>query len=256
MSKKQEKEVISKRQARKEELRRKERQQRVIVLVVIATVALVIIGFIIVPTVQNVLKPGGDFIKITPMAYSTAQGTSLGNPDAKVKVMVFEDYKCSACKNYTQAVEPQIIKELAETGRIHYTFYQYPFLDDRAQVKDSDHSASASLCAADQGKFWDYKGILFANQNLTSGEFSSERLIAFADSLSMDMNEFKSCLQQNPHQQRIDEEIVLGEQMGITGTPTIFVNGKNVSPEKVPTYEMIQQAVAEAETGTLSTPAP
>jgi protein-disulfide isomerase len=250
MSTKQ-KESLSKRQARREELRRKERQQRIIIVGAVAVIGLAILGFIIVPSVRTAMNPGGDFIKITPVAYKAAiQGTNMGDPNAKVKMDVFEDFQCSACKSYVEGVEPDVIRQLVEPGTVYYVFHQLPFLDDNLTEKDSDRAANASECAAEQNRFWDYHAILFANQHEgLAGNFSDERLRAFAKSLGLDMTQFDACYSTNRYQNQIQQDIALSNEMGVTGTPSVFINGKMISPGKVPTINDILQAVQAALAG-------
>jgi protein-disulfide isomerase len=240
------KEGISKRQARREEIRRKERQQRLVLIGVIAAVTLAIVALIVVPSIRSATAPVGEFVKITPATYTAADGTRLGDPNAKAKIEVFEDFTCSACKVYTQNVEPQVIKDLVDSGQAYYVYYQYPFLDDRSASKDSDRSASAALCAAEQNRFWDYKNLLFANQIATAEQYSDKRLIAFAESLGLDMTQFEACYDENRYQSQINEELALGASRGITGTPTVLVNGTDIAPGRVPTFEQVQQAVQAA----------
>ena len=139
-----------------------------------------------------------------------------------------------------------MIKELVDTGQAYYVFYQFPFLDDRAASKDSDRSANAALCAADQGRFWDFKKLLFANQTHVAEEFSDKRLLAFADSLGLDKGKFEACYNGSSFQSQIDKDMALGRDRGITGTPTVFINGVDIAPGRVPTFEEIQQAVQAA----------
>lgn len=240
------KEGMSKRQARREEIRRKERQQRLTIIGVIALAALAIVLLIVVPSIRSATAPVGDFVKITPETYSTADRTTMGDPNAKVKIEIFEDYTCSACKVYSDSVEQQVIKEIVEPGLAYYVFYQYPFLDDRSTNKDSDRSANAALCAADQNRFWEYKNMLFANQTSVEGQFSDKRLLAFAEYLGLDMDQFEACYNENRFQNQINDDLALGKAMGITGTPTVFVNGVDISPGRVPSFEQILQAVQAA----------
>ena len=249
MSKKRtvEKKGMSKRQARLEELRKKERQQRIIIIVAIVVIAAVIIALIAIPSTQKPTDITGGFVKVTPVSYKTADGTSLGNPDAKVVIDVFEDFQCSVCQVYTKEVEPQVIAEIAEPGKVFYSFHQYSFEPDSdPNLKESDNAAMASECAAEQNRFWDYKNILFANQTHLEGQFSETRLEDFAKSLSLNMNEFKACYQQRRYQNKLDEGYNLGVKMGVTGTPTIFINGVDVSPGKMPSFELILKAVEQA----------
>ncbi len=96
------KEAISKRQARREEIRRKEQKQRLMVIGVIAVIALAIVGLLVIPSIRSASAPVGEFVKITPVAYSQVDRTGMGDPNAKVKIEIFEDYTCSACKVYSE----------------------------------------------------------------------------------------------------------------------------------------------------------
>jgi protein-disulfide isomerase len=240
------KEGMSKRQARREEIRRKERQQRLTIIGVIALATLAIVLLIVVPSIRSATAPVGDFVKITPETYNAVDGTRMGDPNAKVKIEIFEDYTCSACKVYTESVEKQVIQEIVDAGLAYYVFYQFPFLDDRSASKDSDRSANAALCAADQNRFWEYKNMLFANQTSVEEQFNDKRLLAFAEYLGLDMEQFEACYKENRFQNQINDDLALGREMGITGTPTVFVNGVDVSPGRVPTFEQILQAVQAA----------
>lgn len=245
MAKKQP-ESASKRQLRKEELRQKERQQKTITVGAIAVVAILLMALIIVPSVQRSANPAGDFVKVTPGNYPNPDGTFMGNPDAKVKILLFEDFQCSACKNYAKEIEPLVISQIIAPGLAYYQFHHFPFLDDRSADKNSDRAALASECAAEQNRFWDYKQILFANQTGLPGQFSDIRLEAFADSLKLDMNAFKSCVKTAKYQSKIDADLQLVSERGVTGTPSVFVNGIEASPGQVPTYERIMELVQQA----------
>ena len=102
MSKKQS-ENVSKRQSRKEELRKKERQQKMIVIGAIALIAIVFVVIFFISTQKAAInKSGGPIQKITLKEYKNANGTTLGDPNAKVKIDVFEDFQCIHCKDYTE----------------------------------------------------------------------------------------------------------------------------------------------------------
>jgi protein-disulfide isomerase len=104
----------------------------------------------------------------------------------------------------------------------------------------------AAYCAADQNRFWDYKKLLYTNSQEISGVFSEARLKAFAESLQLDMTAFEACYDDGRFQPEIENDLALGKQMGVTGTPSVFVNGKDVSPGQVPSYSQILTAVQAA----------
>lgn len=239
-----EKDNLSKRQARKEEMRRKSRQQRMLVIGGVGLVALMVVALFILPAMRKATNSEvPPFVKITPVAYQDADSFHLGDPNAKVKVEVFEDFDCSACRTYALSIEPDVIKNLVETGQVYYTFYQFPFLDDRSADKPSDRSANAALCAAEQNRFWDYKNLLFTNQGIG---FNDPTLIAMADSLNLNASQFKACYNAKKFQGTVDEHTKLGVQYNVQGTPSVFVNGQIVSPGHVPTFAEIQAAVQAA----------
>lgn len=237
----------SKRQVLREQREQKQRRERMIIILAITTVTLVIAGLLIAPSVRNAVAPVGDIVDITPKEYPQPEGTALGDPNAPVKIEVYEDFQCPACKSYTESIEPQVIDNLVKTGQVYYVFRQFPFLDDRAPTKESDQSANASMCAADQGKFWDYHAMIYANWNgENAGNLSDKRLVAFAEKLGLDMNQFNSCFRDNNFENRINEDLAAGQAAGVSGTPSVLVNGQIIRPGFVPSYEDIAAAVNSA----------
>lgn len=244
MSKKQ---TTSRRQVVREQRERRQRQQRRNMILGIGAVALFIAALLIVPSILEANRPVGEITEITPRERPFEDGLALGDPDAPVVIQVFEDFQCPACKGYTEQIETQVIDTYVASGQVRYEFYQYPFLDDRFGGGESDAAANASMCANEQDRFWDYHDLLYANWNgENQGAFSDQRLMAFAESLSMDMDAFEACFDENRYQDVIDEHLAEGNRLGVQGTPSVFVNGKIIKPGFVPGFEDIQAAV-EAE---------
>jgi protein-disulfide isomerase len=246
MAKKQIPETKSKRQQIREQRARKARQQRILIVGGIVAVVVIVVGLVVVPAIARNNSPVGDFTKITPQSLEKTDGLTVGDPNAPVKIEVFEDFKCSACQGYNKNIEPQVISDLVETGKVYYIFRNFPFLDDGSAVKDSDNAANAAMCASEQNRFWDYHHLLFANLNFVQGEFSNKRLVAFADSLGLDTGKFSQCLENRTYKDKIDADLALGKELGVNGTPSLFVNGTILKPGYVPSFEDISAAV-EAE---------
>jgi protein-disulfide isomerase len=247
MSKKQP--SVSKRQAMREERQRKQRTRRWMMIGGVTIAALVLVGLLVLPSIQQAAAPVGNIVQITPRSLPNPQGTALGDPSAPVKVVVYEDFQCPVCRNYTETIEPQIIQNDVVTGKVYYQFKQFPFIDTNSTTKESHQAANASMCAADQGKFWEYHDMLFVNWNgENQGSFSNKRLAAFAQDLGLNMNEFNTCFQNNTFKDQINKDYAEGVAAGVTGTPSIFVDGKIVqpSPNTVPSYSDIQKAIDAA----------
>lgn len=246
MNQKSSKQPLSKRQALRQQRVQAAKRQRIIVIGSIVLIAGVFLALLLVPQIQKANEPVGDFVQITPDAYTGEQGTSIGDPNAPVKIQIFEDFKCSACQAFTQNIEPAVIDTFVKSGQAYYTFHNYPFMDDDSVVKDSDNAANAALCAGEQNRFYDFKKLLYANLNYVVGEFSEKRMIAFAESLDLDMKTFESCFEERKFSEQIKLDMDLVEQLRISGTPSVFVNGVQVAPGFVPTFEQISEAVNNA----------
>ena len=205
----------SKRQAIREQRERKQRQQRVTTILILAGVAILIAAFLIIPSIQRSLAPVGDIVTAVPKDRPMVDGTAMGDPNAPVLIQVFEDFQCPSCRQYSQDVEPAVVETYVATGKVRYEFHQYPFLDDRSATKESDQAANASMCAAEQNKFWDYHDILFANWNgENQGSFADKRLVAFAETIGLDMNKFNSCFDSNKYKDQITADLNLRNSDG------------------------------------------
>jgi protein-disulfide isomerase len=237
------------RQEMRAERRRRLRRQRLLIILGIFIAALVFIGLLAAPTLRDMFGPVGEFTRITPIPRPQEDGRAMGDPNAPVTIEVFSDFQCSACATFAFNVEHQISDTMGEEGQAYLIYRHYPLLDDRVPTNESDQAANASMCAAEQDMFWAYHDILFANwQGVNQGFFRDSRLVAFAESLGLDMNAFNACFRENRYQQEIEADRARAEQMGVTGTPAVFVNEEPVAPGFVPSFEQIQQAV-QAQSG-------
>jgi len=239
--------TVSKRSAVKQRRADKRKRERQTTFFVIAGGVVLLIAAVVGISIYQQNQPVGDINLITPKDLPNPQGTALGDPNAPVRIDVFEDFQCPSCQVYTANIEMQVINELVATGQAYYVFRQYPFLDDRFATKESDQAANASLCAAEQDRFWDYHDMIYANmEGENAGAFTDRRLAAFAEALDLDMGAFNSCYNANKYQSQIDQDIRDALALGISGTPSVFVNGKAVSPGYVPGFEDIKAAVEAA----------
>ena len=236
--------TTSKRRAIKKKRQQARQKERQMVIIVVAGAILVLIAIIVGANLIQNNQPVGEIKTITPLERPSANGTALGNPDAPVRIDVFEDFQCPSCQLYSHNIEKDVVDNLVSTGQVYYVFRNYPFLDDRSASKESDQAANASMCASEQGRFWDYHDMLFTNwDGENQGAFADRRLTAFAEALNLDMSKFNSCFKENKYKAQIDQDLREGIQLNVTGTPSVFVNGQAVAPGYVPTYEAIKAAV-------------
>jgi protein-disulfide isomerase len=243
----------SKRQEFREMRKQREQRNRIIIVTVIVIVALLIVLAFAGPSIQRAFSPAptarafAEIKPITPVERPSAQGKAMGDPNAPVRVDVWEDFQCPACGNYSTEVEPLVTENYVAPGQVYYVYHHFPFIDDLAVTKESDQSANASMCAAEQGRFWDFHDILFANwDGENEGAFSDSRLVTMAETLGLDMDTFKACFEANRYTDEIANDLNEGKTKGVNGTPSVFVNGTLLRPGFVPSYEEISAAI-EAE---------
>jgi protein-disulfide isomerase len=242
---------MGKRQEIRARRRRRQMLNRILAIAAVIAVALLVTFALILPSLQA--PDLGNIVVITPVARTAAvNSTSMGDPAAAVRMDVWEDFQCSGCLAYTQDVEPQVLQAYVETGKVYYTFHNYPFVD--GGQGESHQAANAAMCAAAQGRFWDYHDMLFANwlgENADS--FTDPRLVAFAEKIGLDMTTFNSCFDKNPYSLQIQQDFQAGLDLGVSSTPSIFVNGERVqnstNTRYLPSFEDIAAAIEAGLTG-------
>lgn len=236
----------SKRQERREKMRNEAQRSRLVMIgLIVAGATLLILA---VALTQK--KAVESVIAITPVDLPNANGQTVGDPNAKVTIDVFEDFQCPACKQFSEQIEPLILQNLVDTGKAKYVFHNYPFIDGdtTASGGESDQSANAAMCANEQGKFWDMKSIMYTNWNGENrGGLSNARLEAMAKSIGLNMTDFNNCFDANTYKNDIQADFDLGKQMGVSGTPSVFVNGARAGqPGYIASYPEISDAVEAA----------
>jgi protein-disulfide isomerase len=236
-------EKVSKRQERRERMQRQQQRQRLLIIGGISLVAALLVFLVVWQPLSTI----GEIVTVTPAALPNADGLSLGDASAPVTIDVFEDFQCPACQRFTENTEPLVIQNLVAAGKARYVFHNYPFLDGggAGSSGESDQAANAAMCANEQEKFCEMHGSLYDNWNgENQGAFSNRRLQAIAESIGLDTDAFNSCFSANKYESEIQADFDLGESMGVSGTPTVFVNGNPVvQGNQVPSYEQIAQAV-------------
>lgn len=205
----------STRQARLERQRGEQRRGTLKWLAYIVIAAVVVVGLLIYA--GRVRAP-------QPRTYTQQSGNVLGDPNAPVTFVEFGDFQCPVCLNAYLNVEEQLINEYVNTGKMSYTFQAVGFLD--RGTTESSRSAEAAYCAGDQSKFWEYHDVLYTNQGAeNSGTFSDDRLIAFANSINLDIDAFRSCFLSGEKAAMVDQAEAAALAGGVDATPTFIING-------------------------------
>jgi len=122
------------------------------------------------------------------------------------------------------SVLPTIEEEFMLTGKAKLQVRPIAFLGENSGL-----AAQAAECANEQGRFWRFHDILYANQGgKGSDAFSREHLQRFAVALNLDTAAFASCLGSGKYASMVADDTNAAQQRGVDSTPTVFVNGKEV----------------------------
>ncbi|MDE2089846.1 MAG: DsbA family protein [Gammaproteobacteria bacterium] len=142
-----------------------------------------------------------------------------GPANAPVTIVEFSDFQCPFCKRAEQT-----LRELEHQyqGKLRVVYRYFPLLPIHP---DSVKAAEAAQCAAEQGKFWPYHDILFAKQNA----LGSPDLKKYAQGLKLNMQRFDTCLDTDATVSRVAGDVAEGNRLGVSGTPTFFINGIRLS---------------------------
>jgi len=206
-----------------------------------ATVGTVAVAPIVTPSVS------------TPADIPTS-GRTLGNPVAPVTLDLWVDFQCSACRSFAEDTQAQLMDNYVRQGKLKIVYHDFIVIDSMNGGHDSEDAADATRIAADQGKFWVFSDYLWANQqNEQVGEFSRDRLIEIARLSGLDVAKFTTDLDAAKYLADVRAESAAGKAAGLTGAPTILVNGTAVGDRgMVPDYAAISAVID----GQLASPSP
>ena len=151
-----------------------------------------------------------------PTAPITLPSTGLqGNPAAPLALMIYSDFQCPFCGEFARTTLPRLQDVYVQPGTLLLAFRHFPLSRLHPYA---EKAAVAAECAGAQGRFWEMHDQIF----LRAKTLSDAALRQEARALSLKMPAFESCLASGAAG-RIKEDLELGRQLQVTGTPTFFV---------------------------------
>ncbi|MCP2326907.1 protein-disulfide isomerase [Hamadaea flava] len=208
----------------REQLAREQRRKRTL-WITIGVVAVLVIGGMIGYAIYASQKP----TSFNTPAHANAEGTAIVTGSGKVSVDVYQDYLCPYCKQLHDSAGPTLAA-LAEQNKITLNIHPIAILDQSSTNQYSTRSAAASGCAADGGKFLAFNDALYANQPAEGGAGpTNEELITTGQGVGLTDTSFASCVTGGTYMTWPQHTTDAASENGVSGTPTVFVNGKKVT---------------------------
>ena len=207
-----------------------------IIYILVVVIGVVLVGWIILSnnenkSAQNSLIPAP--VPAVVQKNSDTSALTLGDAQAPVTIVEYGHFKCPFCNRFFREVEPQIEEGYIKTGKVKFIWKDFPY-----EGGDSVRASEAAYCSQDQGKFWEYRNILFNhiwenyyNKGLNAEEaeiFTAVKLKELAGQIGLDTAEFSSCLDTAKYKQLVQDNYNEGISKGVKSTPTFFINGQKV----------------------------
>lgn len=151
------------------------------------------------------------------------EAPTLGSGDHVVQV--WADFQCPACQSAESTITP-VLEELADAGKLKVEYRQYPL----SFHANANGDAMAAMCAQDQNKYYAYKKALYVLELQRGGAaVNTADHIKIAEDLGLDSATFSSCVNDGKYKDYVAKSVQLGTSLGVTGTPTYILDGKQLS---------------------------
>ncbi|HKV80879.1 MAG TPA: DsbA family protein [Candidatus Sulfotelmatobacter sp.] len=149
-------------------------------------------------------------------------GPSRGPKDAPVTIVEFGDLQCPACK----AAQPTIEALVAAEPQARFVFQNFPLEMHNWAAKGAAYADCVGRASNDA--FWKFISKTYETQAEITAENADEKLTALADGAGVKGSEIAACVTQPETKTRIDASIALGKKVDVSGTPTLFINGRKI----------------------------
>ena len=166
-----------------------------------------------------------------------------GSSDAWITIVEISEFQCPFCKRVTDTLK-EIEQKYGSDVRFVFKHNPLPF-HNRAMP-----AAMASMCAHEQGKFWQMHDQLFANNQA----LEDAQIEGYAKAVGLDVGKFKACYSANKYKGQIEADQMKANQLGARGTPAFFINGRFLSgAQPFPAFQaLIDEELKKAKESGLS----
>jgi protein-disulfide isomerase len=178
-------------------------------------------------------------VNLLPPRQEVAVGETptVGPADAPVTVVEFADYQCPYCRQEEPTVR-RLREQFKDRVKVSYRDFPLPM------HQNAHKAAEASRCAGEQDAYWPYHDRLFSG---SADDLADAGLKSIARQLKLDGPKFDKCLDSSAEAANVDKDFNFGKGLGITGTPTMYINGYTVSGAA--SFDTLSQLVEQIDAG-------
>jgi len=169
-------------------------------------------------------------------------GPERGPKDAVVTIVEFGDLQCPVCK----AAQPGIEALVAAEPNARFVFQNFPLEMHNWAAKGAAYADCVGRASNDA--FWKFVSKTYESQSDITAENADEKLTAIADGVGVKGSDIAACVTKPETKQHIDASLKLGKEVDVTGTPTLFINGRKVGsfdPRMADVYKALVEFAAK-----------
>ncbi len=196
--------------------------------------------------IQGVLYPlNVDPRKEVEEIIQTKDQPSAGSADAPVTIVEYADLECPMCAQMQQVLENQLLPKY--DGKVRVIFKEFPLFSIHPWAV---MGALASECAyqINPSDFSAYRTLIFKNQATIQAKTARDQLLALGAQAGLDRTKLASCIDAKSALPRVRQDFLEGEKLGVSSTPTFFINGKMYAGALTPAelFKAVDEALAQA----------
>ena len=163
-----------------------------------------------------------------------------GNNSKNVEFVVYSDFQCPACGGFEPIIQEVTAKYSDE---ILYTFRNFPIDTIHPNARAAHRAGEA---AGAQGKFWEMHDMLFANQQQWSSSQNAKTIFdSYAEQLGLNIEEYNAVYASSETNSTINADKQEGQDKGVSGTPSFFINGDKINNSDIQTVESFSAVIEE-----------
>ncbi|EKE26724.1 MAG: DsbA oxidoreductase, partial [uncultured bacterium (gcode 4)] len=149
----------------------------------------------------------------------------FGNSNAKVQMAIFTDFQCPACIYFEKNIWKKILSDYALTNKIWLTYKNYPL----SIHKNAQDDALAVMCGHAQWKYKDFSDKMYALEETKDWlRISADERLKIATEIWLNVTAYNKCIDEWNYVNKIKEDMTLWDKLWLQGTPSVYINWKNV----------------------------